>query len=401
MVVDLVTNLSPGTDFDQVRTRLVPGDAAPTVDIPPADVRAEAERIAEFRGLSRGTHRLEVELLRRESVIASRTTIVTLNESLVVTVVITARCVGVVCEGEETCVRGSCAPADCSSGGGPDCPEPECTSASECSAPAACAEAACVEGACVAATTNPCAMGICSADEGCRLPEPAPDAGPPDAGQPDGGPPDAGPPPPDTLVWIPCSADANDAAGRGAVTQCAAGQCPTMGSFDGHRACRFDGVDDHIEIDPFTVVVTNRYTLTAWAHLDVLDDSAHILSRPVRDSGENTYGLFVADDTSPMASYTIASPAGSTTIAEPAPELETRWVHIAGATDGTTIRLYVDGTLRQSGPNGTISADAHPILIGANEASGERIHFWNGWLRDIRIYDRELSDAEIAALAAE
>ena len=69
------------------------------------------------------------------------------------------------------------------------------------------------------------------------------------------------------------------------------------------------------------------------------------------------------------------------------------WTHVAATYDGTTVRLYVSGTLVGSAAaSGNISASGSPLSIGGTAAYGE---YFNGRIDDVRIYNRALSAAEI------
>ncbi|HXX92403.1 MAG TPA: LamG domain-containing protein [Planctomycetota bacterium] len=66
------------------------------------------------------------------------------------------------------------------------------------------------------------------------------------------------------------------------------------------------------------------------------------------------------------------------------------WHHVAGTWDGTAQRLYIDGVLRASAtpPAGAL-AGADRLAIGAPE------EFMHGWIDDVRVYDRALSEEEV------
>ena len=85
------------------------------------------------------------------------------------------------------------------------------------------------------------------------------------------------------------------------------------------------------------------------------------------------------------------------------------WVHLVGTYDGDTgkMSLYVDGDLIGTETHvGQIRLDPEsfnrPLAIGA-ELNGSRVDDpsgeFDGYIRDVRIYDRALSDVEVKALA--
>jgi hypothetical protein len=75
-----------------------------------------------------------------------------------------------------------------------------------------------------------------------------------------------------------------------------------------------------------------------------------------------------------------------------------RWHHVAGVYDGHTMFLYIDGKLDVSHATTTdIPRSDRPVYIGENSQAVGR--FWNGLIDDVRVYNRPLSPAEVAALS--
>ncbi|UCG47431.1 MAG: hypothetical protein JSU94_18320, partial [Phycisphaerales bacterium] len=71
------------------------------------------------------------------------------------------------------------------------------------------------------------------------------------------------------------------------------------------------------------------------------------------------------------------------------------WINHAVVKDGATLTYYRDGVLADTAAI-TYTIDANPFFIGG-DAAGER---WRGWISDVRIYDRALSESEIKSFAA-
>lgn len=69
------------------------------------------------------------------------------------------------------------------------------------------------------------------------------------------------------------------------------------------------------------------------------------------------------------------------------------WTHLAMTYDGTTERLYVNGTLVSSTPTaGSIVSSTGPLRIGGNSIWTER---FRGLIDDVRVYDTVLTQARI------
>jgi glucose/arabinose dehydrogenase/fibronectin type 3 domain-containing protein len=74
------------------------------------------------------------------------------------------------------------------------------------------------------------------------------------------------------------------------------------------------------------------------------------------------------------------------------------WTHVAMTYDGSSLRLYVNGTLvRTTGAGGAVQTTANPLWIGGNSPYGE--HF-AGLIDEARVYNRALSATEIQSAMA-
>jgi hypothetical protein len=76
---------------------------------------------------------------------------------------------------------------------------------------------------------------------------------------------------------------------------------------------------------------------------------------------------------------------------------DTNWHHIALTYDGTTAKLYADGTLRTSAAK---TWNLVPALAYIGRQVNTAAEYWNGSIDDVRLYSRVLSDNEVAVLAA-
>jgi hypothetical protein len=80
------------------------------------------------------------------------------------------------------------------------------------------------------------------------------------------------------------------------------------------------------------------------------------------------------------------------------PVADNEWHHVAGTYDGSNATLYIDGiadTIVEA--TGKISTNPQNLFLGEN--SQARGRYFKGLLDDVCIYDRALSDAEVAQLA--
>jgi hypothetical protein len=69
------------------------------------------------------------------------------------------------------------------------------------------------------------------------------------------------------------------------------------------------------------------------------------------------------------------------------------WTHVAMTYDGSTLRLYVNGTLVSStAASGAIQTSSSPLWIGGNNPYGE---YFQGLIDEARVYNRALTATEV------
>lgn len=176
LAVDLKTDLTPGVEFVAVRATLsgVGRDDARTVAALLPDGFEAGRRIAEYAALTPGNYTLTTDLLDvHATVVVRRTTLLTLDESLAITVLVSRGCRGVTCPApgdppeRTTCSGTRCVDPRCSDAT-PELCMPDCTAASDCAPRAACASATCDRGVCLYLDDGSCgASARCDPDVGC------------------------------------------------------------------------------------------------------------------------------------------------------------------------------------------------------------------------------------------
>lgn len=87
---------------------------------------------------------------------------------------------------------------------------------------------------------------------------------------------------------------------------------------------------------------------------------------------------------------TLVSPANSVPLYT--------WTHIAATSDGTTMRLYINGVETGSAPSLPVLASTFTTLLGAYQRNGVKEQFFNGLIDEVEVFNRALSAIEIAAI---
>ncbi len=162
----------------------------------------------------------------------------------------------------------------------------------------------------------------------------------------------------------------------------------TQGRFG--NALSFNGTNALVTInDADSLDLTAQMTLEAWVRPSAINGWETVIMKDRPDG--LAYGLFGGD---PLASF-ITPPGTSSvfgvTTANSLP-LDS-WSHLATTYDGTTVKLYVNGSLISSQPTAeTIATSSNPLQIGGNAIWGE---YFAGLIDEVRVYNRALTAAEI------
>lgn len=207
------------------------------------------------------------------------------------------------------------------------------------------------------------------------------------------------PPPDPTLIahWKldddPTDGSVLDSTGNGHDGLCGGVTCPALVTGIKGGAYRFDPAHPDVIVVPDSTAFRGVFTIAAWMYTDNTTKQIAVMSKPVGSGTGNSWQLEnLADDRVSFSGGSVHS------LNSPASVPPMTWTHLAGTWDGTTKRLYIGGVLVASTAS-QISYDGHDILLGADLNSGSLALPFDGMLDDIRVYNRVLSQQEIAALA--
>jgi glucose/arabinose dehydrogenase len=156
-------------------------------------------------------------------------------------------------------------------------------------------------------------------------------------------------------------------------------------------ALSFNGSSSWVTVpDSPSLDLTTGVTLEAWVNpVQTLWSWRTVIFKQTTDG--MAYALYAADGANrPTGQVNIAGEQNAVT--PTALPLNT-WTHLATTYDGTTLRLYVNGTQVASKPQtGSATVSTGVLRIGRNSIWNEA---FNGLIDEVRIYNRALSAAEI------
>jgi hypothetical protein len=151
--------------------------------------------------------------------------------------------------------------------------------------------------------------------------------------------------------------------------------------------------------------ISDQITATAWVDLDGTITSADrwgtAMSRQTETSIDQHYHLSLDLDRRP--SWFLMTPEGYALIKAANAAPMGTWTHLAGVYDGTTARLYVNGSeVASKALTGIFAPDTTPVILGGNinDAGAVPTELFPGRIDELTLYARALSATEIGQLAA-
>jgi hypothetical protein len=179
-----------------------------------------------------------------------------------------------------------------------------------------------------------------------------------------------------------------DASGRGNGGTIAGATRTTAGKFGG--ALSFNGTSAWVTVkDAASLDLTTGMTIEAWVKPSTLTGWRSVVLKEAPNG--LAYALYSGNDASRPAGFvhfgTDIGVNGTTTM------VANVWTHLAVTYNGTTLRLFVNGTLvRSQSASGAAITTTGALRIGGNSFWGE---YFKGLIDEVRIYNRALTATEI------
>jgi len=161
------------------------------------------------------------------------------------------------------------------------------------------------------------------------------------------------------------------------------------------KALDFDGSDDYVDCgNDASLNITSAITLEAWVKFaDLTQSKKSIISK-------SQYGAyaFAMDWLVPDAvSFDVWVDGDYRKPSFPISNFSAGvWYHLAGTFNGSYVRLYVNGALKDSvQASGTIGTSDVPFIIGAESDPGGTAAYFNGTIDEVRIWNVARTEAQI------
>ena len=162
---------------------------------------------------------------------------------------------------------------------------------------------------------------------------------------------------------------------------------------NGHsgKALQFDGVNDWVSVsDSASLDLSDKMTLEAWVYPLAMSNNETIILK--ESSAGEVYALYADEDARLPVSYINNGSYRAVTGPNRLPT--NKWTHLVATYDGQNQRLYVNGVeVAKSAQSGLIQQSTGVLRLGGNSLWGE---FFNGYMDDVRIYNRALTATEVS-----
>jgi parallel beta-helix repeat protein len=166
----------------------------------------------------------------------------------------------------------------------------------------------------------------------------------------------------------------------------------TAGKLGG--ALEFDGVDDYVEVTDSLSLNPDHITVEAWVYPSGLGDQTYpAVVKKAGESDSQDHGYALEIDPSDMGTYFGVFVSDVWVLSPDVVIPADSWSHLAGTYDGSSVKIYLNGTfMGETGASGNIQDSGLPLNIGRDPKNTSRI--FQGKIDEVKIYDRALSDAD-------
>jgi hypothetical protein len=171
-------------------------------------------------------------------------------------------------------------------------------------------------------------------------------------------------------------------------------------------ALALDGVDDRVDLPSGNVnVVGSQFTLSSWVWYVPSSVTYPRIIEKYRQSPNPQigWGLVIrTSDACPLLDFATveALPSWPASLVSGIAVQQRRWTHIAATWNGQTSKIYLNGVVAASASvSGTLLqfSETTKIAIGGNPFGG---YCLTGYVDDVRVYNRALTQQEILFLAS-
>ena len=157
----------------------------------------------------------------------------------------------------------------------------------------------------------------------------------------------------------------------------------------------FDGTDDHIRCgNDSGLDATDSIAISAW--IKTSDTATQFIVSKYASDADASYELYCSAIGTGGARFRLYDNSGGVNVNSNSDVQDGAWHHIVGTLVGTTMSIYVDGALKNTG---TLTNDIEVTtnILNIGRRGNATTHF-KGTIADVRIYDEDIDIDEISRL---
>jgi hypothetical protein len=204
------------------------------------------------------------------------------------------------------------------------------------------------------------------------------------------------PTPPGLISWWRAEGNAQDATGtnNGTLNNGATFAAGKVG-----QAFSFDGVDDYFDVPDAPALRPASFTFESWVMVSApVSGTPVIMAKPLGSGTLSSFALWCYNN---ALYFSVDSTTTNIFSSVPFTPNVGQWYHLALSFDDSTkvMSVYINGALAGSTlANLSIGYDNHAFLLGCDNQNGTNQFFFNGRIDEAALYNRALTQDEIAAI---
>ena len=199
---------------------------------------------------------------------------------------------------------------------------------------------------------------------------------------------------PTLICWYPFDSLATDASGNGNVGIISGATLTADGKLG--PAYVFASAGDYIQM-PLAGLSPGSGTFTAWVKPAAFSAGAHsILGHSSSTTAWADRLQLYTDDIG--GNLDLGMGDNHSAHVDIVALVVQQWVHVALTWDGTTYRVYIDGTELATGPYSSLTQLGSFADVGNSGSAASRASGFNGVIDEVRLYSRALDASEIVAM---
>ncbi len=162
-----------------------------------------------------------------------------------------------------------------------------------------------------------------------------------------------------------------------------------------------DGVNDYLQTNDSAteLQVYNDYSVTFWINSASSQKSFAAIYSKTDSSNSTNHWTLQQDGSSGGLAVVHGGSFWDTSL--DISDISGGWHHVAIVREGTTQRVYLDGSWRYSGTFPTAPGNGNGHLNIGTDRTGSSSYAWDGLIDEFNVYDYALTDPAVAGLAAE